>query len=79
MVSFFNNFSYYAIRVNNGGQATLNNSNISFGLYGMYASGSRLISGSGGNIAARDSVRGTWSCVVDVLNKGSYTLFIGSF
>jgi hypothetical protein len=70
LVSFFNNFSYYAIRVNNGGHATLNNSNISFGLYGMYASGSRLISGSGGNIAARDSVRGTWSCVVDVLNKG---------
>jgi hypothetical protein len=70
LVSFFNNFSYYAIRVNNGGHATLNNSNISFGLYGMYASGSRFISGSGGNIAARDSVRGTWSCVVDVLNKG---------
>jgi hypothetical protein len=70
LVSFFNNFSYYAIRVNNGGQATLNNSNISFGLYGMYASGSRFISGSGGNIQARDSVRGTWSCVVDVLNKG---------
>ena len=70
LVSFFNNFSYYAIRVNNGGHATLNNSNISFGLYGMYASGSRLISGSGGNIQARDSVRGTWSCVVDVLNKG---------
>jgi len=70
LVSFFNNFSYYAIRVNNGGQATLNNSNISFGLYGMYASGSRLISGSGGNIQARDSVRGTWSCVVNVLNKG---------
>ena len=70
LVSFFNNFSYYAIRVNNGGQATLNNSNISFGLYGMYASGSRFISGSGGNIQARDSVRATWSCVVDVLNKG---------
>jgi len=70
LVSFFNNFSYYSIRVNNGGHATLNNSNISFGLYGMYASGSRFISGSGGNIAARDSVRGTWSCVVDVLNKG---------
>ena len=70
LVSFFNNFSYYAIRVNNGGHATLHNSNISFGLYGMDASGSRLISGSGGNIQARDSVRGTWSCVVDVLNKG---------
>jgi hypothetical protein len=70
LVSFFTNFSYYAIRVNNGGHATLNNSNISFGLYGMYASGSRFISGSGGNIQARDSVRGTWSCVVDVLNKG---------
>jgi len=70
LVSFFNNFSYYAIRVNNGGHATLNNSNISFGLYGMYASGSRFISGSGGNIAARDSVRATWSVVVDVLNKG---------
>jgi len=70
LVSFFNNFSYYAIRVNNGGHATLNNSNISFGLYGMYASGSRFISGSGGNIAARDSVRATWSCIVDVLNKG---------
>jgi len=70
LVSFFNNFSYYAIRVNNGGHATLNNSNISFGLYGMYASGSRFISGSGGNIQARDSVRATWSVVVDVLNKG---------
>jgi hypothetical protein len=70
LVSFFNNFSYYSIRVNNGGHATLNNSNISFGLYGMYASGSRFISGSGGNIQARDSVRATWSCVVDVLNKG---------
>jgi hypothetical protein len=70
LVSFFTNFSYYAIRVNNGGHATLNNSNISFGLYGMYASGSRFISGSGGNIAARDSVRGSWSVVVDVLNRG---------
>ena len=70
LVSFFNNFSYYAIRVNNGGHATLNNSNISFGLYGMYASGSRFISGSGGNTDARDSVRATWSVVVDVLNKG---------
>ena len=70
LVSFFNNFSYYAIRVNNGGHATLNNSNISFGLYGMYSSGSRFISGSGGNIAARDSVRASWSCIVDVLNKG---------
>ena len=70
LVSFFNNFSYYAIRVNNGGHATLNNSNISFGLYGMYASGSRLISGSGGNTEARDRVRASWSVVVDVLNRG---------
>ena len=70
LVSFFNNFSYYAIRVNNGGHATLNNSNISFGLYGMYASGSRFISGSGGNIDARDRVRASWSVVVDVLNRG---------
>ncbi len=70
LVSFFNNFSYYAIRVNNGGHATLNNSNISFGLYGMYASGSRFISGSGGNVDARDRVRAGWSVVVDVLNRG---------
>ena len=70
LVSFFNNFSYYAIRVNNGGHATLNNSNISFGLYGMYASGSRFISGSGGNVDARDRVRASWSVVVDVLNRG---------
>jgi hypothetical protein len=70
LVSFFNNFSYYAIRVNNGGHATLNNSNISFGLYGMYASGSRFISGSGGNIDARNRVRQSWSVVVDVLNRG---------
>jgi len=62
--------SYYAIRVNNGGHATLNNSNISFGLYGMYASGSRFISGSGGNIDARNRVRQSWSVVVDVLNRG---------
>jgi len=71
LVSFFNNFSYYAIRVNNGGHATLNNSNISFGLYGMYASGSRMISGStGGNIDARDRVRESWSVIVRALNKG---------
>jgi len=70
LVSFFNNFSYYAIRVNNGGHATLNNSNISFGLYGMYASGSRFISGSGGDLVSRDSIRNTWSCIVDVLHKG---------
>ena len=70
LVSFFNNFSYYAIRVNNGGHATLNNSNISFGLYGMYASGSRFISGSGGNIDARNRVRASYSVIVDVLNKG---------
>jgi hypothetical protein len=70
LVSFFNNFSYYAIRVNNGGHATLNNSNISFGLYGMYASGSRFISGSGGNIDARNKVRAGWSVIVDVLNRG---------
>jgi hypothetical protein len=70
LVSFFTNFSYYAIRVNNGGHATLNNSNISFGLFGMYASGSRFISGSGGNIDARDRVRASYSVIVDVLNKG---------
>ncbi len=70
LVSFFTNFSYYAIRVNNGGHATLNNSNISFGLYGMYASGSRFISGSGGNLDARNKVRQSWSVVVDVLNRG---------
>jgi hypothetical protein len=71
LVSFFTNFSYYAIRVNNGGHATLNNSNISFGLFGMYASGSRFISGStGGNIEARDRARASYSVIVDVLNKG---------
>jgi hypothetical protein len=70
LVSFFTNFSYYAIRVNNGGHATLNNSNISFGLFGMYASGSRFISGSGGNTDARDKVRASYSVIVDVLNKG---------
>ena len=71
LVSFFNNFSYYAIRVNNGGHATLNNSNISFGLYGMYASGSRFISGStGGNVEARDKARASYSIIVDTLNKG---------
>jgi hypothetical protein len=70
LVSFFNNFSYYAIRVNNGGHATLNNSNISFGLYGMYASGSRLISGSGGDLVSKKRVRDSWSVIVDVLNKG---------
>jgi hypothetical protein len=71
LVSFFTNFSYYAIRVNNGGHATLNNSNISFGLFGMFASGSRFISGStGGNIDARDKVRASYSIIVDTLNKG---------
>ena len=71
LVSFFNNFSYYAIRVNNGGHATLNNSNISFGLYGMYASGSRKIDAiSGGNEDARQRVRSSYSIIVDVLNKG---------
>jgi hypothetical protein len=70
LVSFFNNFSYYAIRVNNGGHATLNNSNISFGLYGMYASGSRFISGSGGDLTSKQRVRDSWSVIVNVLNKG---------
>jgi hypothetical protein len=71
LVSFFTNFSYYAIRVNNGGHATLNNSNISFGLFGMYASGSRKIdSYEGGNEDARQRVRESYSVIVDVLNKG---------
>jgi len=71
LVSFFTNFSYYAIRVNNGGHATLNNSNISFGLYGMYASGSRKIDAiAGGNEDARRRVRESYSVIVDVLNKG---------
>jgi hypothetical protein len=71
LVSFFTNFSYYAIRVNNGGHATLNNSNISFGLFGMFASGSRKIDAiSGGNEDARRRVRASYSAIVDVLNKG---------
>jgi hypothetical protein len=71
LVSFFTNFSYYAIRVNNGGHATLNNSNISFGLFGMFASGSRKIDAiSGGNEDARQRVRRSYSAIVDVLNKG---------
>jgi hypothetical protein len=70
LVSFFNNFSYYAIRVNNGGHATLNNSNISFGKFGMFASGSRLISGSGGDLVSRDRIRESYSIIIDVLNKG---------
>ena len=71
LVSFFTNFSYYAIRVNNGGHATLNNSNISFGLFGMYASGSRKIdSYEGGNEDAKQRVRESYSIIVDVLNKG---------
>jgi hypothetical protein len=36
----------------------------------MYASGSRFISGSGGNTDARDRVRASYSIIVDVLNKG---------
>jgi len=71
LVSFFTNFSYYAIRVNNGGHATLNNSNISFGLFGMYASGSRKIDAiRGGNEDARRRVRESYSVIVDVLNRG---------
>jgi hypothetical protein len=71
LVSFFTNFAYYAIRVNNGGHATLNNSNISFGLFGMYASGSRKIDAiEGGNEDARLAVRESYSVIVDVLNKG---------
>ena len=71
LVSFFTNFSYYAIRVNNGGHATLNNSNISFGLYGMYASGSRPIDAiSGGNEDARLSVRNSYSIIIDSLRFG---------
>ena len=71
LVSFFTNFSYYAIRVNNGGHATLNNSNISFGLYGMYASGSRPIDAiSGGNEDARLAVRNSYSIIIDSLRFG---------
>ena len=71
LVSFFTNFSYYAIRVNNGGHATLNNSNISFGLFGMFASGSRPIESiTGGNEAARLSVRNSYSIIIDSLRFG---------
>jgi hypothetical protein len=43
MVSFFTNFCRYAVKVTNGGHATLLNSNTSFGDYGMWAEGSRVL------------------------------------
>jgi len=49
LVSFFTNFSAYSVKVLDGGQAVLLNSNTSFGDFGMFASGSRFITGSGGN------------------------------
>jgi hypothetical protein len=70
LVSFFTNFSAYAVKVLDGGQAVLLNSNTSFGDYGMYASGSRFITGSGGNGDAFASVRDNYTIIVDTIEDG---------
>ena len=70
LVSFFTNFSAYSVKVIQGGQAVLLNSNTSFGDFGMYASGSRFITGSGGNIEAFNRVRDNYSIIIDTIEDG---------
>ena len=70
LVSFFTNFSAYAVKVLDGGQAVLLNSNTSFGDFGMYSSGSRFITGSGGNIEAFNRVKENYSIIVDTIEDG---------
>ena len=70
LVSFFTNFSAYSVKVIDGGQAVLLNSNTSFGDYGMYASGSRFITGSGGNQNAFINVQNNYSIIVDTIEDG---------
>src|SRR5210317_763517 len=70
LVSFFTNFSAYAVKVLDGGQAVLLNSNTSFGDFGMYASGSRFITGSGGNTDAFNRVRDNYTIIVDTIERG---------
>jgi hypothetical protein len=70
LVSFFTNFSAYSVKVIDGGHAVLLNSNTSFGDYGMYASGSRYITGSGGNFDAFLNVQDNYSIIVDTISKG---------
>ena len=70
LVSFFTNFSAYSVKVIDGGQAVLLNSNTSFGDFGMYASGSRFITGSGGNTEAFLNVQDNYSIIVDTIERG---------
>jgi hypothetical protein len=70
LVSFFTNFSAYSVKVIDGGQAVLLNSNTSFGDYGMYASGSRFITGSGGNTEAFLNVQDNYSIIVNTIERG---------
>jgi hypothetical protein len=70
LVSFFTNFSAYSVKVLNGGQAVLLNSNTSFGDFGMYASGSRFITGSGGNLEAFRRVRDNYTIIIDTIEDG---------
>src|SRR5210317_2169283 len=70
LVSFFTNFSAYAVKVLDGGQAVLLNSNTSFGDFGMYASGSRFITGSGGNTEAFNRVRDNYTIIIDTIEDG---------
>jgi hypothetical protein len=70
LVSFFTNFSAYSVKVIDGGHAVLLNSNTSFGDYGMYASGSRYITGSGGNTTAFLNVQDNYSIIVNTISNG---------
>ena len=70
LVSFFTNFSAYSVKVLDGGQAVLLNSNTSFGDFGMFASGSRFITGSGGNQEAFLNVQDNYSIIVNTIEQG---------
>ena len=70
LVSFFTNFSAYSVKVLDGGQAVLLNSNTSFGNFGMFASGSRFITGSGGNQDSFLNVQDNYSIIVNTIEQG---------
>lgn len=78
LVSFFTNFAAYGVKVLNGGQAVLLNSNTSFGDFGMYSSGSRFITGSGGNLDAFETVRDNYTIIIDTIEDGLISIPTGS-
>ena len=70
LVSIFTISCDISIMCETGGFCSLTNSNTSFGDFGMYASGSRFITGSGGNLEAFNRVRDGYTIIIDTIEDG---------